>query len=142
LTKGIEPPLKLAPRGKRAEGFNGLPLPCLAYPPRLCWQWHSLPSMRSCPRPTPHSCALPIGFGNFVECVELTSDSIPGATKLANIARHGFSGHHYAIMALCIVVASFLVNALFATKPGESVFSLRGFDLDKKRKQTRSKGLR
>ena len=35
------------------------------------------------------------------------------------IARQGFSGHHYVIMALCSVVASFLVNALFAfaTKP-------------------------
>jgi hypothetical protein len=46
-------------------------------------------------------------------------DSIPGATKLTNIARQGFSGHHYVIMALCSVVASFLVNALFAlaTKP-------------------------
>jgi hypothetical protein len=45
--------------------------------------------------------------------------SIPGATKLTNIARQGFSGHHYVIMALCSVVASFLVNALFAfaTKP-------------------------
>ena len=46
-------------------------------------------------------------------------ESIPGAIKLANIARQGFSGHHYVIMALCSVVASFLVNALFAfaTKP-------------------------
>ena len=44
---------------------------------------------------------------------------IPGAIKLTNIARQGFSGHHYVIMALCSVVASFLVNALFAlaTKP-------------------------
>ena len=50
-------------------------------------------------------------------------DSIPGATKLANIARQGFSGHHYVIMALCSVVASFLVNAAFAfaTKPGETL---------------------
>ena len=46
-------------------------------------------------------------------------ESIPGAIKLTNIARQGFSGHHYVIMALCSVVASFLVNALFAlaTKP-------------------------
>jgi len=41
-------------------------------------------------------------------------DTIPGAIKLTNIARQGFSGHHYVIMALCSVVASFLVNALFA----------------------------
>jgi len=46
-------------------------------------------------------------------------DAVPGATKLTNIARQGFSGHHYVIMALCSIVASFLVNALFAfaTKP-------------------------
>ena len=49
-------------------------------------------------------------------------DTIPGAIKLTNIARQGFSGHHYVIMALCSVVASFLVNALFAlaTNPRET----------------------
>ena len=41
-------------------------------------------------------------------------DTIPGARKLTNAARQGFSGHHYVIMALCSMVASFLVNALFA----------------------------
>jgi hypothetical protein len=41
-------------------------------------------------------------------------DDVPGAIKLTNIARQGFSGHHYVIMALCSVVASFLVNAAFA----------------------------
>jgi hypothetical protein len=41
-------------------------------------------------------------------------DDVPGATKLTNIARQGFSGHHYVIMALCSIVASFLVNAAFA----------------------------
>jgi hypothetical protein len=41
-------------------------------------------------------------------------DAVPGATKLTNIARQGFSGHHYVIMALCSIVASFLVNAAFA----------------------------
>jgi hypothetical protein len=41
-------------------------------------------------------------------------DTVPGAIKLTNIARQGFSGHHYVIMALCSVVASFLVNAAFA----------------------------
>ena len=41
-------------------------------------------------------------------------ESIPGAIKLVDIARQGFSGHHYVIMALCSVVASFLVNAAFA----------------------------
>src|SRR5262245_21232347 len=50
-------------------------------------------------------------------------DSIPGVTKLTNIAREGFSGHHYVIMALCSVVASFVVNALFAfvTRPRETL---------------------
>jgi hypothetical protein len=41
-------------------------------------------------------------------------DTIPGALKLTNVARQGFSGHHYVIMALCSMAASFLVNAIFA----------------------------
>jgi hypothetical protein len=41
-------------------------------------------------------------------------DSIPGARKLTNLAREGFSGHHYVIMALCSSLAAFLVNGLFA----------------------------
>ena len=61
-------------------------------------------------------------LARFVVMAALSSrgESIPGATKLTNIARQGFSGHHYVIMALCSVVASFLVNALFAfaTNPG------------------------
>lgn len=43
-----------------------------------------------------------------------SGDVIPGARKLTNAARQGFSGHHYVIMALCSVLASFIVNALFA----------------------------
>jgi hypothetical protein len=48
-------------------------------------------------------------------------DTIPGARKLTNAARQGFSGHHYVIMALCSMVASFIVNALFValTRPKE-----------------------
>ena len=42
-------------------------------------------------------------------------DVIPGARKLTNVARQGFSGHHYVIMALCSALAAFLVNALFAS---------------------------
>jgi hypothetical protein len=42
-------------------------------------------------------------------------DTIPGARKLTNVARQGFSGHHFVIMALCSTVAAFLVNALFAS---------------------------
>jgi hypothetical protein len=41
-------------------------------------------------------------------------ETIPGAQKLVNLARQGFSGHHYVIMALCSSVAAFLVNAFFA----------------------------
>ena len=50
-------------------------------------------------------------------------DRVPGAIKLTNIARQGFSGHHYVIMALCSMVASFVVNVLFvfATKPRETL---------------------
>jgi hypothetical protein len=43
-----------------------------------------------------------------------SGDTIPGARKLTNAARQGFSGHHYVIMALCSMVASFAVNAVFA----------------------------
>lgn len=42
-------------------------------------------------------------------------DTVPGARKLTNVARQGFSGHHFVIMALCSTVAAFLVNALFAS---------------------------
>jgi hypothetical protein len=50
-------------------------------------------------------------------------DTIPGARKLTNVARQGFSGHHFVIMALCSTVAAFLVNALFATGRTKSVES-------------------
>jgi hypothetical protein len=40
-------------------------------------------------------------------------EAIPGARKLGNLAREGFSGHHYVIMALCSSLAAFLVNAFF-----------------------------
>jgi hypothetical protein len=51
-----------------------------------------------------------------------SGDTIPGARKLTNAARQGFSGHHYVIMALCSMIASFLVNALFAlaSRPREA----------------------
>jgi hypothetical protein len=42
-------------------------------------------------------------------------DNLPGARKLTNAARQGFSGHHYVIMALCSMLASFLVNAIFVS---------------------------
>jgi len=49
-----------------------------------------------------------------LNALSASGDTIPGARKLTNAARQGFSGHHYVIMALCSMVASFLVNALFA----------------------------
>jgi hypothetical protein len=39
---------------------------------------------------------------------------IPGGQALVNAARQGLSGHHYVIMALCSIVAAFLINMLFA----------------------------
>ena len=47
-----------------------------------------------------------------------SGDAIPGTRKLANAARQGFSGHHYVIMALCSMLASFIVNSLFALVSG------------------------
>jgi hypothetical protein len=76
----------------------------------------------------PETYAALLRFADWIWQVSLSAlssrgESIPGATKLANIARQGFSGHHYVIMALCSVVASFLVNAAFAfvTKPSETL---------------------
>jgi hypothetical protein len=67
----------------------------------------------------PETYAALLRFADWIWQVSLSAlssrgESIPGATKLTNIARQGFSGHHYVIMALCSVVASFLVNVLFA----------------------------
>jgi hypothetical protein len=73
----------------------------------------------------PDAYAALLRFADWVWQVSLnalsaTGDTIPGARKLTNAARQGFSGHHYVIMALCSVVASFLVNAIFAlvSRPG------------------------
>jgi len=43
-----------------------------------------------------------------------SGDTIPGARALANLAKQGFSGHHYVIMALCSSLAAFVVNAFFS----------------------------
>jgi len=58
-------------------------------------------------------------------------DTIPGARKLTNIARQGFSGHHFVIMALCSMIAAFLVNAFFAfaTRPRPTLPSERAISL-------------
>ena len=72
----------------------------------------------------PDSYAALLRFADWVwqaslNALSAAGDTIPGVRKLANSARQGFSGHHYVIMALCSMVASFLVNALFAfaTRP-------------------------
>jgi hypothetical protein len=74
----------------------------------------------------PDTYASLLRFADWVWQVSLnalsaTGDAVPGARKLTNAARQGFSGHHYVIMALCSMVASFIVNALFValTKPKE-----------------------
>jgi hypothetical protein len=67
----------------------------------------------------PDAYAALLKFADWVWQISLnwlsaSGDTIPGARKLTNAARQGFSGHHYVIMALCSMLASFLVNALFA----------------------------
>ena len=67
----------------------------------------------------PETYAVLLRFADWVWQASLNAlshygDAVPGGRKLANAARQGFSGHHYVIMALCSMVASFLVNALFA----------------------------
>ena len=67
----------------------------------------------------PETYAALLHFADWIWQASLTTlgawgDTVPGARKLTNVAKQGFSGHHYVIMALCSVVASFIVNALFA----------------------------
>jgi hypothetical protein len=75
----------------------------------------------------PDSYAVLLRFADWIwqaslNALSASGDAIPGARKLANAARQGFSGHHYVIMALCSIVASFLVNVIFAfaTRPNPS----------------------
>jgi hypothetical protein len=75
----------------------------------------------------PEAYAVLLRFADWIWQVSLNAlsscgDTIPGALKLTNVARQGFSGHHYVIMALCSMIAAFIVNALFAfaTSPRES----------------------
>jgi hypothetical protein len=72
----------------------------------------------------PETYAALLRFADWIwqgslNALSASGDTIPGARKLTNVARQGFSGHHYVIMALCSMVASFLVNAFFAfaTRP-------------------------
>ena len=67
----------------------------------------------------PDAYAVLLRFADWVWKMSLnwmsaSGDTIPGARKLTNAARQGFSGHHYVIMALCSMLASFFINALFA----------------------------
>ena len=67
----------------------------------------------------PDSYAALLRFADWVwrESLDVLSgfgETIPAARKLTNAARQGFSGHHFVIMALCSMIASFLVNAIFA----------------------------
>jgi len=76
----------------------------------------------------PDAYAMLLRFADWVwqislDAMSAAGDAIPGARKLTNAARQGFSGHHYVIMALCGMVASFLVNAIFAL-----AFDRRGKD--------------
>lgn len=55
-----------------------------------------------------------------LNALSASGDTIPGARKLTNAARQGFSGHHYVIMAICSMIASFIINAIFvATTEGK-----------------------
>ena len=72
----------------------------------------------------PETYAVLLRFADWIWQASLNTlsgwgDTVPGALKLTNVARQGFSGHHYVIMALCSMVAAFLVNSLFAvaTRP-------------------------
>jgi hypothetical protein len=75
----------------------------------------------------PEAYAALLRFADLVwqaslNALSASGDTIPCARKLTNAARKGFSGHHYVIMALCSMAASFLVNALFAfaSKPRDA----------------------
>jgi hypothetical protein len=67
----------------------------------------------------PESYASLLRFADWVwqgslNALSAAGDTVPGARALTNAARQGFSGHHFVIMALCSMLASFLVNAIFA----------------------------
>jgi hypothetical protein len=54
-----------------------------------------------------------------LNALSASGDTVPGVRKLTNAARQGFSGHHFVIMAICSMIASFLINAIFvATTEG------------------------
>src|SRR4030095_3324703 len=66
----------------------------------------------------PETYAILLRFADWIwqgslNALSGAGDTIPGALKLTNVARQGFSGHHFVIMALCSMAAAFLVNTLF-----------------------------
>ena len=67
----------------------------------------------------PEAYASLLRFADWVwqeslDALSAAGDTIPGTRALTNAARQGFSGHHFVIMALCSMIASFVVNAIFA----------------------------
>ena len=67
----------------------------------------------------PETYAALLRFADWIwqetlNALSASGDTVPGARKLTNVARQGFSGHHFVIMALCSMVAAFLVNGVFA----------------------------
>src|ERR1044072_1150603 len=67
----------------------------------------------------PETYAALLRFADWIwqgslNALSASGETIPGARKLTNVARQGFSGHHYVIMALCSSLAAFLVNAFFS----------------------------
>ncbi len=74
----------------------------------------------------PETYASLLRFADWVwqaslNALSASGDTVPGARKLTNAARQGFSGHHYVIMAICSMVASFIINAVFvATTHGKT----------------------
>ena len=60
-------------------------------------------------------------------------DTVPGALKVANIARQGFSGHHFVIMALCSMVAAFLVNTFFGATRSRKPLTSPGLEFSEDR---------
>jgi len=78
----------------------------------------------------PETYAALLRFADWIwqaslNALSASGDSLPGARKLTNVARQGFSGHHYVIMALCSALAAFLVNALFAIATRSSTSDAR-----------------
>jgi hypothetical protein len=67
----------------------------------------------------PETYAALLRFADWIwqgslNALSASGDTIPGTRKLTNVARQGFPGHHFVIMAVCSMIAAFLVNTFFA----------------------------